>query len=76
MDREERRARRAREWSGGRVEAGRVAGLDRRFWAAASSAERLAAVWEMAEQVWSLEHPDEPPLRLDRSVGGVRRARR
>jgi len=76
VDRDERRARRQREWSGGRIGAGQSAAFDRRFWAAASDAERLAAVWEMAQQAYRLEHPDGPPLRLDRSLGGVRRAGR
>jgi len=52
---------------------GEVARLDADFWRDATFEERLAAAWEMAQMVWSMEDPDGPPLRLERSVGGARR---
>lgn len=70
---EERAEHRRRTWQGGRVEPGELAELDRSFWLAATPEERLSAVWEMAQQAWMIEHPNGPPLRLDRSVGGIRR---
>lgn len=73
VSREERARLRRSRWSGGRVSSDEHARLDADFWRDATFEERLAAAWEMAQMVWSMENPDGPPLRLDRSVGGVRR---
>jgi hypothetical protein len=73
MTREERARHRREQWRGGVATSGENDRLERAFWAEATTEELLTAVWEMAKLAWSVEHPDGPPLRLDRSVGGVRR---
>lgn len=73
MTAEERAERRRHLWSGGLLTRETHAHLEREFWSPATSEQRLAAVWEMAVQHWHQERPDGPALRLDRSVGGVRR---
>jgi hypothetical protein len=75
MTREDRAEARRRSWSGGVATPQTHSAMDREFWRTASGEQRLAAVWEMAEQQWHYEHPNGPALRLDRSVGGVRRYR-
>ena len=75
MTRRERAEERRRSWSGGVVTRETHASLERDFWSSTTGEQRLAAVWEMAVQYWQQEHPDGPALRLDRSVGGVRRYR-
>ena len=76
MTRERRAEARRGSWSGGVVTRETHAVLEREFWSRATGEQRLAAVWGMAVQFWQQEHPDGPALRLDRSVGGVRRYRR
>lgn len=76
MDREARAAARRLQWAGGTVKAGEGAAFERKFWRTSSAEQRMAAVWAMAQQWWQLQHPNEPSLRLDRSVGGLRRVRR
>jgi hypothetical protein len=66
---------RRRLWSGGVMTPAQHGALEARFWNGASGEQLLAAVWEMATEQWYREHPDGPPPRLDRSVGGVRRHR-
>src|SRR5690606_38518572 len=76
---EESRAERARErrrsWAGGKVTQEQHENLEQEFWSRATSDQRLAAVWQLAQQVWTHEHPGEPPLRLDRSAWGIRKYR-
>lgn len=76
VTREDRAAARRATWSGGRVADSEQAAMDRAFWLAATPAQRLEAVFEMQKQVWKRDNPDGPPLRLDRSVGGIRRVER
>ena len=73
MTREQRAEQRRASWSHGVVSAGERARADEKFWLSATPAERLSAVWEMALQVYSAEGTDEAALRLDRSLGGIRK---
>lgn len=68
MTRDERTEARRREWQGGVVPPGKRAQFDREFWMKATPAQRLAAVWEMAEQVWYAQGNRDAPLRLDRAL--------
>jgi|GEM_PF-2199473 len=76
MNREERAKARRATWSGGLVPAGEVGAFDFAFWSKTTPAQRLEAVWQMANQWWKIENPHGPPLRLDRSAFGVRRGER
>ena len=73
MTRERRAEQRRAEWSGGLVNAGDSAAFDAAFWSKMTPEQRLEAVWQMAQQWWSQQNPDGPPLRFDRSATGLRR---
>lgn len=70
---EERAEARRRGWSGGRVDRRQSLAADVEFWQAATPEERVAAVWAMVEEAWTLEGHDGTPPRLSRSAFGVRR---
>lgn len=70
---EERALVRRQTWQGGRVSQAEHAQLETEFWRDSTAEERLAAVWSMAEQVWSNEHPGERPLGFARSAFGIRK---
>lgn len=70
-----RRAARAR-WATGVTRSSEHEAAEQRFWALSDANARYRALWELVVTAWSLEHPDEPFPRLDRSVSGVRFGRR
>lgn len=71
---EDRKKARMTQWQGGVTLAGNKDRFEREFWANASAEVRLSAVFTMAEQWWLTQNPNAPPLRLDRSVGGLRKS--
>ncbi len=72
-DFETRAAERRKRWRGGVAHShADMAARDLEFWAAATPEERLAAVFELMEQLRLLGGNDGTAPRLDRSVGGVR----
>ena len=72
-DFEARAAERRKHWRGGVVRSHEeMAARDLEFWAAMTPEQRLAAVFELMEQLRLLGGDDGPAPRLDRSVGGVR----
>jgi hypothetical protein len=67
-------ARRRRQWAGGVVHADRSAALDAAFWRTAGVAAKLDALRTMVEEFAS-RNGDGTPARLQRHLGGIRRAR-
>lgn len=76
LDPAARAQKRRNEWSGGLVHSEDAGAFDAAFWARSTPEQRLASVWQMAQEWWRREHPDGPALRLDRSAFGVRRRAR
>ncbi len=77
MDEAERAEARRRRWRMGVIRPDMDAAAAKVAFCRSGPPEgRLEALAELVRQAWSLEHPDEPLPRLDRSVFGVRRGGR
>ena len=68
-------ARRRKTWAGGLADAATASTFDASFWASASVADKLDALRTMADEVAAMEGHGTS-ARLQRHLGGVRRARR
>jgi hypothetical protein len=70
----------AADWSKATVHRGKISGstqsLDYEFWRHQSEEMKMAAVWEMIIFHQQVRNRDPAELRLNRSVGGLRKKRR
>lgn len=68
------------DWSKAAVQRGRISGSDRsfdyEFWRGQSAEMKMAAIWEMVIFHQQVKNRDPIELRLDRTVGGLRKKRR
>jgi hypothetical protein len=71
----ERAERRRRQWSGGVARTDEASSFERAFWANASVADKLDALRTMADEAAMMEGHGSS-ARLQRHLGGLRRARR